>query len=84
LSALHRLHHSLRRLTEKAIECFQQATETQSLVAFTLRTFKGLELRRRLEKDTRLRHELGFARVPALSELTRDDKFVTRIEAAVS
>jgi hypothetical protein len=33
-------------------------------VAVTLRTFKGLELRRLLEKDARLRHELGFARVP--------------------
>ncbi len=35
-----------------------------SVVAVTLRTFKGLELRRLLEKDTRLRQALGFARVP--------------------
>jgi hypothetical protein len=35
-----------------------------AVVAVTLRTFKGLELRRLLEKDTRLRQELGFARVP--------------------
>lgn len=35
-----------------------------AVVAVTLRTFKGLELRRLLEKDARLRHELGFARVP--------------------
>lgn len=35
-----------------------------AVIAVTLRTFKGLELRRLLEKDTRLRHELGFARVP--------------------
>src|SRR5215211_7583903 len=35
-----------------------------AVVAVTLRTFKGLELRRLLEKDDRLRHELGFARVP--------------------
>lgn len=34
-----------------------------AVVAVTLRTFKGLELRRLLEKDTRLRHELGFVRV---------------------
>ena len=35
-----------------------------AVVAVTLRTFKGWELRRLLEKDTRLRQELGFARVP--------------------
>jgi hypothetical protein len=35
-----------------------------AVAAVTLRTFKGLELRRLLEKDARLRHELGFARVP--------------------
>jgi hypothetical protein len=35
-----------------------------AVVAVTLRTFKGLELRRLMEKDTRLRQELGFARVP--------------------
>lgn len=35
-----------------------------AVVAVTLRTFKGLELRRLLEKDARLRHELGFERVP--------------------
>lgn len=35
-----------------------------AVVAVTLRTFKGLELRRLLEKDTRLRQELGFRRVP--------------------
>jgi hypothetical protein len=35
-----------------------------AVVAVTLRTFKGLELRRLLEKDIRLRHELGFARLP--------------------
>lgn len=35
-----------------------------AVVAVTLRTFKGLELRRLLEKDARLRQELGFARVP--------------------
>ena len=35
-----------------------------AVVAVTLRTFKGLELRRLLEKDTRLRQELGFASVP--------------------
>jgi len=35
-----------------------------AVVAVTPRTFKGLELRRLLEKDARLRHELGFRRVP--------------------
>jgi hypothetical protein len=35
-----------------------------AVVAVTLRTFKGLELRRLLEKDARLRQELGFHRVP--------------------
>ena len=35
-----------------------------SVVAVTLRTFKGLELRWLLEKDARLRQELGFRRVP--------------------
>src|SRR5215212_322309 len=35
-----------------------------AVAAVTLRTFKGLELRRLLEKDARLRQELGFARVP--------------------
>ena len=35
-----------------------------AVVAVTLRTFKGLELRRLLEKDAPLRHELGFERVP--------------------
>ena len=35
-----------------------------AVVAVTLRTFKGLELQRLLEKDGRLRCELGFARVP--------------------
>src|SRR5918911_5568560 len=35
-----------------------------AFVAVTLRTFKGLELRRLLEKDARLRHELGFGSVP--------------------
>src|SRR5215210_5893942 len=35
-----------------------------AVVAATLRTFKGLELRRLLAKDDRLRHELGFARAP--------------------
>src|SRR5215207_367872 len=35
-----------------------------AVVAVTLRTFKGLELRRLLEKDARLRQELGFRRVP--------------------
>jgi hypothetical protein len=35
-----------------------------AVVAVTLRTFKGLELRRLLEKDARLRQELGFERVP--------------------
>jgi hypothetical protein len=35
-----------------------------AVAAVTLRTFKGLELRRLLEKDAPLRHELGFARVP--------------------
>ncbi len=35
-----------------------------AVVAVTLRTFKGLELRRLLEKDPRLRRELGFERVP--------------------
>ncbi len=35
-----------------------------AVVAVTLRTFKGLELQRLLEKDARLRHQLGFARVP--------------------
>ena len=33
-------------------------------VAVTLRTFKGLELQRLLEKDSSLRQELGLARVP--------------------
>ena len=35
-----------------------------AVVAVTLRTFKGLELRRLLEKDATLRHALGFERVP--------------------
>src|SRR5215208_4107705 len=35
-----------------------------AVVAVTPRTFKGLELRRLLEKDARLRQELGFERVP--------------------
>ena len=35
-----------------------------AVVAVTLRTCKGLELRRLLVKDARLRHELGFERVP--------------------
>jgi hypothetical protein len=35
-----------------------------AVVAVTLRTFKGLELRRLLEKDARLRQALGFRRVP--------------------
>jgi len=35
-----------------------------AVVAVTLRTFKGLELQRLLEKDVRLRHHLGFVRVP--------------------
>lgn len=35
-----------------------------AVVAVTLRTFKGVELRRLLEKDARLRQELGFERVP--------------------
>lgn len=35
-----------------------------AVVAVTLRTFKGLELRRLLEKDAYLRRELGFATVP--------------------
>jgi hypothetical protein len=35
-----------------------------AVVAVTLRTFEGLELRRLLEKDARLRHELGFEGVP--------------------
>lgn len=35
-----------------------------TVVAVTLRTFKGLELRRLLEKDRLLRHELGFHSVP--------------------
>ncbi len=35
-----------------------------AVVAVTLRTFKGLELRRLLEKDSRLCTELGFATVP--------------------
>ncbi len=35
-----------------------------AVVAVTLRTFKGLELHRLLEKDSRLQAELGFASVP--------------------
>lgn len=35
-----------------------------SVVAVTIRTFKGLELRRLLEKDRLLRHDLGFQSVP--------------------
>jgi hypothetical protein len=35
-----------------------------AVVAVTLRTFKGLELRRLLEKDARLRQELDFQSVP--------------------
>lgn len=35
-----------------------------AVVAVTLRTFKGLELRRLPGKDTRLRQSLGFTRVP--------------------
>jgi hypothetical protein len=35
-----------------------------AVVAVTLRTFKGLELRRLLEKDRRLRQALGFQSVP--------------------
>jgi len=35
-----------------------------AVVAVTLRTFKGLELQRLLEKDARLRDALGFAQVP--------------------
>jgi hypothetical protein len=42
-----------------------------AVVAVTLRTFKGLELRRLLEKDARLRRELGFARVPHRRTLER-------------
>lgn len=42
-----------------------------AVVAVTLRTFKGVELRRLLEKDTRLRQELGFARVPHRRTLER-------------
>jgi hypothetical protein len=42
-----------------------------AVVAVTLRTFKGLELRRLLEKDTRLRQELGFERVPHRRTLER-------------
>jgi hypothetical protein len=42
-----------------------------AVVAVTLRTFKGSELRRLLEKDARLRRELGFARVPHRRTLER-------------
>lgn len=42
-----------------------------AVVAVTLRTFKGLELRRLLEKDARLRQELGFERVPHRRTLER-------------
>jgi len=42
-----------------------------AVVAVTLRTFKGLELRRLLEKDARLRQALGFERVPHRRTLER-------------
>lgn len=42
-----------------------------AVVAVTLRTFKGLELRRLLEKDARLRQELGFRRVPHRRTIAR-------------
>lgn len=42
-----------------------------TVVAVTLRTFKGLELRRLLEKDARLRQELGFERVPHRRTIAR-------------
>ena len=48
-----------RRRTYSALSFLLLAT-----VAVTLRTFKGLELWRLLDKDMRLRQALGFARVP--------------------
>lgn len=42
-----------------------------AVVAVTLRTFKGLGLQRLLEKDGRLRCELGFARVPRRRTIER-------------
>lgn len=42
-----------------------------AVVAVTLRTFKGLELQRLLEKDVLLRHQLGFSRVPHRRTLER-------------
>ncbi len=42
-----------------------------AVVAVTLRTFKGLELRRLLDKDSYLRRELGFETVPHRRTLER-------------
>jgi len=42
-----------------------------AVVAVTLRTFKGLELGRLLEKDARLRRQIGFAGVPHRRTLER-------------
>lgn len=42
-----------------------------AVVAVTLRTFRDSELRKLLEKDPRLRHALGFSRVPHRTSLGR-------------